>query len=279
MDAKLRIIVIAAHPDEADMYAGGTAALFAKHGHEVKLVSLTCGDAGHHEMSRLELAGRRYAESQEAARRLGVREYQVFDTHDSELMPTLETRHRIMKVVRDWQADIVISLNPRGGGHPDNRAVGIATEEAYTFLSNRNAMPDAPPLPRPPVLLYMIDYITLRSHRHDLVIDVDPVMEEKLRACDANASQFYEYSARQYCDLDEVPTDWPGRREFILRNWAGTLEVLPEMKPALVARYGEAHASQVKYAETFEFAPDSRIPDEEELRAIFPMLPGALPPA
>lgn len=274
MDKKLRVIVVAAHPDEADMYAGGMIAHFARLGHDVKMVSLTCGDAGHHELPRLELAGIRYVESQEAARRLGAREYEVFDTHDGELMPTLETRKRIMKVVREWQADIVISLSPFGGGHPDNRAVGIAMQEAYAFLTNRNAQPETPPLPKSPVLLFMIDYITLRAHRHDLVIDVDPVIEEKLLACDANASQFYEYSARQYvADLSDVPTDWPGRREFILTNWAGTIEVLPEMQPALVLRYGESHASQVKFAETFAFAPDSRIPDEAELRALFPMLP------
>lgn len=281
MPPSLRVIVVAAHPDEADMYAGGTAALYAELGHEVKFVSLTNGSAGHHELGREEIAARRYEEAQEAARRLGVREYEVFDTHDSELMPTLETRQRVMRAIRKWQADIVIGLNPRGGGHPDNRAAGKAIEEACAFLTNRNAQPDTPPLSRSPFVLYMIDYITLRVHNHDLVIDVDPVIEKKLRACDANASQFYEYSARQYVDdLSEVPADWTGRREFILRNWAGTIDVLPEMLPTLTALYGVEHAGRVKYAETFDFAPDSRRPTAEELPHYFPMLPvGAALPA
>lgn len=274
MTLPLRIIVIAAHPDEADMYAGGISALYARLGHEVKFVALTNGSAGHHELDRDAIATRRYDESQEAARRLGVREYEVFDTYDSELMPTLETRQRVMRAIRNWQADVVISLNPRGGGHPDNRAAGVAVEEAFAFLTNRNALPDAPPLARSPILIYMIDYITLRVHRHDLVIDVDPVIEEKLLACDANASQFYEFSARQYVDdLGEVPTDWEGRREFILKNWAPTIDVLPEMLPALTALYGSEHAQQVRYAETFEFAPDSRRPTPSEITHYFPMLP------
>ena len=276
---QLRIIVIAAHPDEADMYAGGTAALFARAGHAVKFVSLTCGDAGHHELGRYELAARRYQEAQEAARRLGVLEYEVLDAHDSELMPTLETRKRAMRAIREWRADIVISLHPDGGGHPDNRAAGIAVEEAMAFVTNRNAMPDVPPLEKRPVHLYMIDYISMRVHRHDVVIDVGPTIEEKLLACDANASQFYEYSARQYCDPADVPTTWEGRRAFILEHWADTMYALPEMRETLTAFYGAGHAATVEFAETFQFSSESSIPDADAIRAIFPVLPRAAVPA
>jgi LmbE family N-acetylglucosaminyl deacetylase len=146
MNEPLRIIMIAAHPDEADMYSGGTAALFARLGHQVKFVSLTCGDAGHFDMGRYELAARRYAEAQEAARRLGVLEYDVMDAHDSELMPTLETRQRALKAIREWNTDVVIGLHPDGGGHPDNRAAGLAVEQATSFVTNRNALPGVPPL-------------------------------------------------------------------------------------------------------------------------------------
>lgn len=269
----LRVMMIAAHPDEADMYAGGTAALFAQQGHQVKFVSLTCGDAGHHELGRYELAARRYGEAQEAARRLGVIEYEVLDAHDSELMPSLETRQRVLKVIRAWRPDIVIGLHPDGGGHPDNRAAGLAVQEAMAFVTNRNALPEEPPLAKQPLYLYMIDYITMRVHRHDLVIAIDDTIEDKLRACDAHASQFYEYSARQFCGPDGVPTSWPARREFILTHWADTMYALPAMRETLAAWYGIAHAGQVVFAETFQFATDVRPPSREEIRALFPMLP------
>ena len=273
LNKPLRVIMIAAHPDEADMYGGGTAALFARLGHEVKFVSLTCGDAGHFEMGRYELAARRYAEAQEAARRLGVLEYDVLDAHDSELMPTLETRKRAMKAIREWNADIVIGLNPNGGGHPDNRAAGKAVEEAIPFVTNLNAMPDVPPLAKRPAHLYMIDYISLNVHQHDVVIDIGPTIEEKLLACDANASQFYEASARQYCDLKDVPTDWPGRREFILKHWAGTIYALPEMRESLTTWYGPDKAAKIEYAETFQFSTESGQLDRETILDLFPMLP------
>src|SRR5699024_617476 len=85
----IRVIAIFAHPDDADVKMGGTAALMADHGHAVKFVSLTNGDAGHHEQGGGALAKRRRAEAKEAARRFGIDEYTVLDNHDGELMPEL----------------------------------------------------------------------------------------------------------------------------------------------------------------------------------------------
>ena len=93
---KSRIIVIGAHPDECDNEAGGTAALLASMGHAVKFVAVTNGDAGHQSMKGKELAARRYAETQEVAKRLGVT-YDVLDNHDGALLPTLEVRLQIIK--------------------------------------------------------------------------------------------------------------------------------------------------------------------------------------
>ena len=92
-DAKLRIIVFGAHPDDAEYKAGGAAALWAGSGHHVKLVSVTNGDIGHWAMAGGALARRRSAESAEVAKTLGVTS-EVLDIHDGELMPTLENRRK-----------------------------------------------------------------------------------------------------------------------------------------------------------------------------------------
>src|SRR5699024_7624206 len=83
----IRVIAIFAHPDDADVKMGGTAALLADHGYAVKFVSLTNGDAGHHKQGGGALAKRRRAEAKEAGRRFGIDEYTVLDNHDGELMP------------------------------------------------------------------------------------------------------------------------------------------------------------------------------------------------
>lgn len=62
---KLRILAIGAHPDDCDEQFGGTAAKLAKAGHRVKFLSVTNGDAGHHEMGGAALAKRRFLETQE----------------------------------------------------------------------------------------------------------------------------------------------------------------------------------------------------------------------
>ena len=106
---KLRILAIGAHPDDCDIKMGGTAALFAQMGHVVKFLSITNGDAGHHEMGGGPLARRRYLETQESLKRLGIEEYQVLDNHDGELTPSLEIRRQIIRVIREWKADVVIT--------------------------------------------------------------------------------------------------------------------------------------------------------------------------
>ena len=64
----IRVIAFGAHPDDCDIRASGTAALWASKGIAVKFVALTNGDVGHQTMQREELAARRLAESQ------GIRE-------------------------------------------------------------------------------------------------------------------------------------------------------------------------------------------------------------
>src|SRR5690554_3948553 len=98
----LKIMMIGAHPDDCDIKSGGTAALFAQMGHQVKFLSVTNGDAGHMEQGGGILAQRRTAEAQEVAKRLGIT-YEVMDNHDGELMPTLPIRLDIIRRIREWK--------------------------------------------------------------------------------------------------------------------------------------------------------------------------------
>src|SRR5947209_19176959 len=84
---KMRIIAFGAHPDDCDIRASGTAALWVKMGYSVKFVSVTNGDAGHQTLHGPALAERRLAEARESARRLGI-EYEVLNNEDGKLLPT-----------------------------------------------------------------------------------------------------------------------------------------------------------------------------------------------
>src|SRR3989440_727309 len=87
----LRLLIVGAHPDDADYHAGGTAAFYCAAGHVVKMVSLTNGDAGHQTLRGPELARRRKAEAAAAGAVIGAT-YDVFDNHDRQLLATLEDR-------------------------------------------------------------------------------------------------------------------------------------------------------------------------------------------
>ena len=108
----LRIVAFGAHPDDAELKFAGTAALFAAQGHKVKLVALTNGDVGHFAQAGPPLAQRRKAEVEACRGKESASRSAVLDIHDGELMPDLETRKKVADLIREWQADIVLSHRP-----------------------------------------------------------------------------------------------------------------------------------------------------------------------
>lgn len=267
----LQVIVVAAHPDEPEEYAGGLAAAYAEAGHHVKFLTLTNGSAGHATLGAAELVARRAREAHLAAERLGVAEYEIYDdVDDGSLVPTLDLRMRVIRSVRRWRADVVVGFHPDGGGHPDNRAAGRILADAMHFTELNNVLPAIPALPKAPLYLLMPDYATAEQHRHDIALDLDPVLERKLLGCDAHASQFYEFSSHGQDRSVPPADDWDGRRAYILEHWSPWFEASEDMRDALTARYGEKRAAQVAYAESFQFAPGRRAFAPDELTALLP---------
>lgn len=251
----LRVIVIAAHPDEPEIYAGGTTALLTERGHQVKYLSLTNGDAGHYEMSGEALAKRRATEALEAAKHLGVVEYEILDNHDGWLLPTLELREAVIRRIRSWKADIVIAFHPEGGTHTDNRYAGRVVADSSAFIAKvPNIVPDTPCLDEPPLFLLMPDYSMRASYKADIVIDIGPVLEKKLLACHSHATQFYEFAPFEQGMTKPVPYDLEGKRQFILEGWSTFFRVSDEMLPTLEQDYGFEEAGKVRFAEPFEYA-------------------------
>ncbi len=154
-DNKIHVIAFGAHPDDCDIRAAGTAALFAKMGAAVRFVSVTNGDAGHQTMRGPELAARRFKEAKESGRRLGI-DYVVLDNHDGQLLPTLDVRAQIIRQIRAWNADVVLA--PRSNDyHPDHRYTGVLVQDAAYMVVVPAVVPDVPPLRKNPVFLYYED--------------------------------------------------------------------------------------------------------------------------
>src|SRR5262249_20854833 len=107
----LRIIAFGAHPDDCELKAAGVAAKWAAQGHKVKFVATTNGDVGHFAMAGGPLALRRTAEVKSCAETLSI-ESQVLDIHDGELLPTIENRRTIARLIRQWQGETALRPRP-----------------------------------------------------------------------------------------------------------------------------------------------------------------------
>ena len=95
-----RFLVFGAHPDDPDLMFGGTAVLLTRAGHKVKFVSVTNGNAGHHQMPQDELAKRRRGEATASAQIAGLVEYQILDNPDGRLENTLAVREQMIRIMR-----------------------------------------------------------------------------------------------------------------------------------------------------------------------------------
>lgn len=267
----VRVIAFGAHPDDCDLGAGGLAAKYAALGYKVKFVSLTNGDAGHQSEGGGQLAMRRRAEAQEAARRIGM-EYEVLDNHDGRLLPTLEVREQIIREIRQWKADIVIGPRPNDY-HPDHRYTGVLVQDASYMVIVPNIVSDTPALRRNPVFLYYSDRFTRpQAFRADIVVSIDDVYQKKIEMLDAHVSQFYEWLPWTAGQLDEVPKDPVARKTWLATRPIAVSKVRPEWRDALEKRYG-AEAPRVQHAEAFEITEYGRQPSEEEIRMLFPFFP------
>jgi LmbE family N-acetylglucosaminyl deacetylase len=252
---RLRVIVFGAHPDDCDLEAGGLAIEYVKLGHRVKFVSMTNGDAGHQSMGGGVLAKRRIAEAQEAGRRFGV-EYTVMDNHDGELMPTLENRLKVIREIRNWNADIVIT-HPSNDYHPDHRYTSLLVQDASFMVIVPNVAPDTPPLKKN------------STENPDIAVDITTVADQKIYAASAHESQFFEWLPWLDGTLDKVPAGEQDRLTF-MRIWLSPPG--EQVNQCLEKWYGKPATAKIRYAESFRLADYSRKPGREELLRLFPML-------
>ncbi len=271
-DGKLRVIAFGAHPDDCEIKAGGVGALWSARGARVKFVSTTNGDIGHWRDAGGPLANRRREEARKADEILGV-ESEVLDIHDGEILPTLENRKTIVRLIRSWGADLVLAPRP-WDYHPDHRYTGVLVQDAAYMVTVPFFCPDVPHLRKNPVFLYYEDgFQRPYPFRPDIVVSIDSVIERKLDALAVMESQFLEGGCGGGPDLlpkteEERQLGQRRVRERFRERFARTAEI---HRAKLIELYGEARGKAVKYAEAFEVCEYGRQPSRDELRKLFPV--------
>jgi LmbE family N-acetylglucosaminyl deacetylase len=196
-EGKKNILVILAHPDDPEFFCGATIRRWTQMGHQVRYCLLTRGDKGSNDRAirSFDLALLREGEQKLAAACLGVETVRFLDYEDGCLVPTLETRKRITRILREERPDVVVCSDPTNFfpneasiNHPDHRAAGQIVVEAV-FPASGN------PLYFSELLLEGLEphsvkevWLSVTSHPN-VTIDVTATWPDKIRALKEHKSQ------------------------------------------------------------------------------------------
>ena len=266
---ELHVLIIGAHPDDAEESCG-TAALYIAAGHKVKLVSVTNGDAGHQTLGGGELMRRRQEEAKQSGKILGI-EYQILDNHDGELLPTLENRRKIIRIIREFHADIVIThrLNDY---HPDHRNTSQLVLDAAYMVTVPNICPETPILKNNPVFLFTSDNFSKPTlFKPDVVVGIDETIEKKIDMFDCHVSQMYEWLPWNEGTIDQVPKGIAERREWMAKGVRDdAAQLANKYRDKLITLYGIEKGSKIKYAEAFEDSEYGMRLNNENIQVLFP---------
>ena len=270
----LRILIIGAHPDDCDMKAGGTAAIYRSLGHEVRFVSVTNGQSGHQQMYGQTLTARRTEEAARAGRVIGV-QYDVLEFPDGGLQPTLEARYRIIRLIREFGPDLVLTHRPNDY-HPDHRYTSQIVCDAAYMVMVPAVVPDVPPLRKNPVMGFLSDnFQRPYPFSPTVVVDIEPVLDQVIDMIDCHESQFYEWMPWiGFFGDEKMPTGLKERKEFLrdfILRWIAPLA--DQHRDLVIQTYGPERGTKIKYIEAFEGCEYGAPLDDAAKQRLFPWLP------
>jgi LmbE family N-acetylglucosaminyl deacetylase len=194
------VLAVFAHPDDAEIAAGGVLAKWAAAGREVHLLVLTNGDRGSGDAARdrAELARTRARETEAGAALMGLSSVRILDVHDGELENTAEIRAHVVRAIRERRPTTVVSCDPtawffedRYYNHSDHRTAGvIALDAVFPGAGNPHYFSDhlAEGLEAHQVTDVWLGWTREPNHREDIT----GFLDTKVRALAEHASQLAE---------------------------------------------------------------------------------------
>ena len=264
-----RLLILGAHPDDAEIHAGGIASVYRAMGREVKMVSVTNGGAGHHTRSSAELVRLRREEAAAAGRVISA-VYETWDFPDGALQASLEVRHRIIREIRQFKPDLVLTHRPNDY-HPDHRAVGQCVQDASYLVKVPLIVPDVPALRKDPVVAYMPDLFTKPQRMQpEIILNIADHIDKIVSMLACHASQVFEWLAYEQGILESLPADQAGRMVW-LKAWY-TNYIRPRVShfsDEISRVFGDA-GSSLEFVEAFEISEYALRPDAAMLEHLFP---------
>ena len=264
-----RVMVIGAHPDDADITCGCTAAKLIAKRARVKFVAVCNGNIGHHVYDRAKTAAVRRQETLNAAKVWGLDSYDIYGYEDAGVPYDITARELIARKIQEFEPDIIITHRDCDY-HVDHRTVGMHVKDCGYMLGCPHWIKGSKALRRRPLILLMRDDFTVpRVMKPDILVDCDPFIDKWCDALDCQVSQFYEWLPWDKGTEDEVAAigdrkaNIAGRNAYLKKYWGAK-------KERDAKRFAEAWREQYpgkalpKRLEAYEISEYGRPPIEED---------------
>ncbi|MCC2589717.1 bacillithiol biosynthesis deacetylase BshB1 [Chryseobacterium sp. MFBS3-17] len=189
---KVDILAIGAHPDDVELGCGGTIAKLISEGKKVAIVDLTQGELGTRGTNVT-----RAQESAEASEILGIHARENLKMKDGFLLNNEDHQMQIIKIIRKYRPEIVFA-NAIDDRHPDHAKAAKLVSDAC-FLSGLIKIEteyegEKQQAWRPKQIFHYIQWKPVDPH---FVVDISAFMDQKIKACLAYKTQFYDPDSRE----------------------------------------------------------------------------------
>jgi len=196
----MKVLAIGAHPDDVEILCGGTMAKFAKQGHEVVICHVCDGNKGSNVYSSEELVKMRRNEALESAKLIGATSIWA-GISDGEVVLDLKARIKIIDVLRQADADLVITNGP-DDYHSDHINVSKLVFEATYLAGLKLWKTNYPPTTRLPYLYYM-DNVAGVNFTPEEYVDITETIDMKVEMMMKMKSQLGWLKEMHNCDSAE----------------------------------------------------------------------------
>ncbi len=264
-----KFLIIGAHPDDPDLMFGGSAIQAIKNGHKVKFISTTDGRSGHQSIPPEELVLRRRKEADNVAGLLNLSGYEIMDNPDGELMLSLDNRKNIIKAIREFSPDVVISHRSYDY-HADHRTTALLVQDAAFLVMVPSLYPQYKIPKKNPIFMFSYDTFKRPSpFKPNIVVSIDDVLEAKIELLSQHESQFFEWLP--WCmgfKKNKKILSKEGRVAWLKEHWISkNRKQALEYKQIIADLYSDN--SQIKHIESFELSEYGHQPNAKELSTLF----------
>lgn len=216
------ILIILAHPDDPEFFLGATIARWIKAGHRVRYVLLTKGDKGAKDeaLSAADVVKIRMSEQKAAAQFLGVESVEFLDYEDGYLIPDLEMRKRVVRYIRKYRPQILVTCDPSNLfpnkqyiNHPDHRNAGqVVIDAVFPAVGNRFFFPELLDEGFQP---HEVEEVWMSlTNDPDVSLDVTEHWDDKITALKYHASQIGDPRAFEKRMLERLQEDGKAPQQY-----------------------------------------------------------------